>query len=252
MKKYKTHLVIGDAHSNPTTSNRRFDWLANFIADRRPDVIIDIGDWGDMDSIGNYNKGKHDSWGSSFALDVSSFKDATKRAFGGISKIKGYKPSIFRFGGNHEEGRITKLLNESPELIGTISLDSLGLRDFGANYVPFLKTKLIDGVAYCHYFYDKDKRYAIGTARAVLNKKHQSSTFGHTHLRDMAEGTQSDGRRVIALNGGCFLDPDQSMGYAGPQARDRWWSGLVVKHDVHDGQYDPEFISVERLQRKYS
>lgn len=252
MKKYKTHLVIGDAHSNPDVSNRRFDWLANFIEDKRPDVIIDIGDWGDFDSIGTYNKGKQAAWGQSYRRDVECFLDASKRVFGRISKIKGYNPRIERFGGNHEEGRIDKCIDANPELDGTIKLADLKLREYGAFYTPFRKPKVIDGIAYCHYFYDKDSRYAITTARQVLNKKLMSCTWGHTHVRDMAEGTRGDGKRSIALNVGCYLDPDQFMGYAGPQAKDRWWSGLVLKQDVRDGNYDPHFYSIDTIKRKYS
>lgn len=252
MKKYKTHLVIGDAHSSPNVSNRRFDWLANFIEDKKPDVIVDIGDWGDLDSIGKYNKGTKASWNSSFKRDVDAFRDASKRAFGRISRIKGYSPYLVRLGGNHDEGRIDKFVNDNPELEGTIELRALGLRDYSAQYVPFLKVKIIDGVAYSHYFYDKDARYALGTARQVLNKKHYSCSWGHSHLFDYAEGTSGNGKRVTVLNVGCFLDPAQSMGYAGPQARDRWRSGLVLKHDVHQGMYDLEWYSIERIQRLYS
>lgn len=250
-KRYK-HLVIGDAHSNPEVSNRRFDWLANFIEHHRPDVIVDIGDWGDFDSIGKYNKGKKAAWGQSFKRDVEAFRDASKRAFGRITRIKGYSPTIERFGGNHEEGRIDKFINDNPELQDTVSLAALGLQDYGARYIPFRRPKVIHGVAYCHYFYDKDSRYAIQSARSVLNKKHCSAVYGHTHIRDMAEGTRADGKRVITLNAGCYLDPSQFMGYAGPQARDRWWSGLVLMHDVCDGEFDPEFFSIERIQRNYA
>lgn len=251
-RKYKTHLVIGDAHSNPTTNNRRFDWLANFIEVKKPDVIVDIGDWGDLDSIGKYNKGTREAWGSSFAKDALSFRDASRRSFARLKNYKGYRPTLIRLGGNHDEGRISKLINESPELEGVISLDNLGLKEYGAQYVPFLKIKIIDGVAYSHYFYDKDARYALGTARNVLNKKHQSCTWGHSHLFDYAEGTKGDGSRISALNAGCFLDPLQSMNYAGPQSRERWRSGLALKHDVHAGEYDLEWFSIERIQREFS
>lgn len=250
-KRYK-HLVIGDAHSNPEVSNRRFDWLANFIEVHRPDVIVDIGDWGDFDSIGKYAKGKKDAWGKSYREDVRAFRDASHRAFSRIRKIKGYNPALERFGGNHEEGRIEKFINENPELGGTIKLDDLGLTEFGGKYTTFRKPKVIHGVAYCHYFYDKDSRYAIQSARAVLNKKHCSAVYGHTHIRDMADGVRADGKRVTVVNAGCYLDPSQLMGYAGPQARDRWWSGLVLMQDVCDGEFEPHFYNMQHIQKNYS
>lgn len=248
----KTHLVIGDAHSTPGVSNRRFDWLANFIEFNRPDVIVNLGDWGSFDSLSHYTRGKKDGWGQSFKKDVAVFRDASKRAFAGIASIKGYSPSIFNIGGNHEEGRITKFLNDHPELDGTVSLDLLGLTDYGATYVPFREVKIIDGVAYSHYFYDKDSRYSLLNSRAVLLKKFHSCVWGDSHKRDFAEGVAADGRKIIALNAGCYLDPLQKMGYAGEQGMNRWWSGLVMLHDVNQGEFDPEFISIARVQREYS
>lgn len=224
----------------------------NFIEDKKPDVIVDIGDWGDFDSISKYTRNTQHSWGATLQRDIDCFQDASHRAFGRINKIKGYNPSVIRIRGNHDEGRIHKFVEDNPELIGLVNTGALRYTRFAEVVVPFCKVKLIDGIAYCHYFYDKDSRYPIQSARAILNKKHQSSTWGHSHARDMAESTRSDGRRVIALNAGCFLDPKQSMDYAGPQARDKWWSGLVLKHDVHQGSYDPDFWSIERIQREYS
>jgi len=252
MTKYKTHLVIGDAHSNPEISNARFEWLGNFIIENKPDVIIDIGDWGEFNSLSSYGKGTKEAWGQSFKRDVECFKDASKKAFGRIKGCKNYKPLIIRLGGNHEEGRINRFVNDNPELEGLISLDALGLNNYGAYYVPFREVTCQDGIFYCHYFYDRDSRYPITNARTLLQRKYCSATWGHTHIRDFHEGVRADGRRLIALNAGCFLDPSQFMGYAGPQARYRWWSGLVLKHDVHEGQYDPEFLSIERIQREYS
>lgn len=252
MKKYSTHLVIGDSHSDPKVSNSRFDWLANFIEDKKPDVIVDIGDWGDMNSIGHYAKGKKDAWGVTVEDDIACFRDASKRAFGGISKIKGYSPRLYRFGGNHEEGRIDKFVNDNPELEGLVSLVKLGVTDYGANYTKFRQVKVVDGIAYSHYFYDKDSRYPIISAKTVLQRKFSSCTWGHTHIRDIAEGVGAHGRRVIALNAGCFLDPKQFMGYAGPQGNDRWWRGLVLKHDVNNGSYDPDFWGMDRIRREYS
>jgi hypothetical protein len=215
-------------------------------------VIIDIGDWGDFNSIGKYVKGTKQSWGVSYRRDVECFKDASKRAFGRISSIKGYNPKLYRFGGNHEEGRIEKFVNENPEFEDTVSLNDLGLTEYGATYIPFKQIKVIDGIAYSHYFYDKDSRYPLLNSEAVLRKKYQSATWGHSHIRDFAEGVAADGRRCIALNVGCFLDTDQSMGYEGPQGRARWWSGLVLKHDVNQGSYDPHFYGIERIKREYS
>lgn len=250
----KTHLVIGDAHADPNVSNRRFDWLGNFILENRPDVIIDIGDWGDFSSIGSYDKGKKEAWGKSFLKDAAAYRDASKRAFGGISKVKGYRPKIIRCGGNHEEGRINKMVNDNPELEGLVSLDKLGIGEYNEEYVPFRDIKIVDGIAYCHYFYDRDSRYPLQTARAVLTKKVHSGAFGHTHIRDFAETVRADGSRVAVTNVGCFLDPERKgFGYAGLQGVERWWSGLCLFKGVDGrGSYDLQFIGIKEIQKEYS
>jgi hypothetical protein len=250
--KARTHLVIGDSHSNPKVDNRRFDWLGNFIEDKRPDVIIDIGDWGDFDSIGKYNKGTGEAWNSTYKADLECYHDASRRAFGRIARIKGYKPRIIRIGGNHEEGRIDTFVKQNPEFKGTISVSDLRVSDFGGRYFPFRDVAFVDGIAYSHYFYEKDSRYSITSARAVMNKKHMSCTWGHSHIRDMFEAVSADKRRMLALNVGCFLDPEQQMGYAGPQGNSRWWSGLVLKQDVHNGSYDPQFFGIDYIKRHYA
>lgn len=250
----KTHLVIGDAHADPKVSNRRFDWLGEFILETRPDVIVDIGDWVDMASLSTYDKGRQTAWGNSFLKDCEASKDASKRAFGRIGSVKGYKPKIIRLCGNHDQGRIDKFVNDNPELEGLVSIDKLGLDMYGAEVVSFRNIKIIDGIAYCHFFYDRDSRYPLQTARAVLTKKVHSAAFGHTHIRDFAETVRADGSRVAVTNVGCFLDPERKgFGYAGLQGVERWWSGLVRFRGVDGrGSYDPEFIGIKELQRKYS
>jgi len=114
-------LVIPDSHSNPSTDNRRYDWLGNFIIDTRPDVIVDIGDWADMATLGNYNKGTKKAWGALYKDEVEACRDANRRAFGSIKELNKrakksvYNPLILRCGGNHEEGRYAKFINTNPE-----------------------------------------------------------------------------------------------------------------------------------------
>lgn len=234
-------------------SNRRFDWLGDFILDHRPDVIIDIGDFSDMVSLSTYDKGKQSGWNNSFLKDCEAARDASRRSFGRIKDVKGYRPRIVRLGGNHDQGRIDKFVNDNPELEGIVSVDKLGLTDYGAEYVPFREIKIIDGIAYCHFFYDRDSRYPLQTARAVLTKKVHSSVYGHTHIRDFAETVAADGRRVEVLNAGCFLDPDRKgFGYAGLQGVERWWSGLVMLHLLDNrGSFDPRFYGIKEIQKKY-
>jgi hypothetical protein len=31
----------------------------------------------------------------------------------------------------------------------------------------------------------------------------------------------------------------------------RWWSGLVMMHEVHNGSFEPAFYSIDYVKRKY-
>ena len=39
----KDILVFSCAHTAPEVSNERFDWLGQYIADEKPDMVIDSG-----------------------------------------------------------------------------------------------------------------------------------------------------------------------------------------------------------------
>ena len=54
----RRHLVIPDSHAMPTHNNDRYEWLGKFIFDIRPDVVIDIGDSADMESLCSWDKDK--------------------------------------------------------------------------------------------------------------------------------------------------------------------------------------------------
>jgi hypothetical protein len=47
---------------------------------------------------------------------------------------------------------------------------------------------------------------------------------------------------------GCYIDRKHE--YAG-EANKMWWSGVVIKRDVHEGQYDFEFIGYDKIKREY-
>ena len=74
-----THLIIPDAHAMPNVSNERFTWLGKLVAEIQPDVIVDIGDWCDMESLCIYDKGKLQFEGRRYKKDVQCALDAKER-----------------------------------------------------------------------------------------------------------------------------------------------------------------------------
>lgn len=258
----RTHLIIPDAHAKPEVSNRRFDWLGELILDVQPDVIIDIGDWADMHSLCSYDKGTKSAIGKSLKEDIEVAKDANKRVFGRIErynntrsriKKKQYKPFVLRCAGNHDERRFERLLEMHPEYEGVFSFESLEYGKYGEQVAPFLQPTIIDNVAYSHYFYDRLNNSAIQTGTTLLGKKHMSAVTGHLHTQWMQTSQRADGRKIYGFSCGCYLDPENwASDWAGPQIDASWWSGLLILHDVRDGECDPQWIRSEKIMKEYS
>src|SRR5690349_10871387 len=54
----RVHMVIPDVQAKPNVSHEHMRWIANYALEKRPDVIVQIGDWADMPSLSLYDKGK--------------------------------------------------------------------------------------------------------------------------------------------------------------------------------------------------
>lgn len=253
--------MVPDSHSKPNISNRRYTWLGKFIADRQPDVVVNIGDWYDMESLSSYDKGKKSFEGRSYKADIEVGNEAIRLVEAEIEKLnkqlraakkKLYKPLKVSLLGNHEQ-RIERAINEQRELDGTIGYTDFEFEKYGWDLIPYLKPIFIEGIAFAHYFPTGVMGRPVSgetPALKLLRTQFSSCVMGHVHTRDFAERTGSNGRRLGGLVVGCYLDPDQYESYAG-EANKIWWKGLVMLNNVKDGGFDPEFIGIEILQEKY-
>jgi len=253
----KKHLVIPDSHAIPGDSLDRYKILGKFILDHKPDVIVDIGDWWDMHSLCTYDQGKRDFVTRNVQDDIEVGHEAEKLAFGPIiehnKKTKDkYKPKIYRILGNHEVrvGKLNEYFpqhitkhNQYPSCFNTrLPLDM--------TIVNFKDSIKIDGINYSHYFVSGVRGEPIGTARTLVQRKFQSCTMGHTHFLDHSSGKTPDGIMVRGLICGSYHEPDYAS-FAGPQVDKVWWNGLILKHNVKDGDYDLEEWSIKRLNSVY-
>lgn len=248
----RKHLVIGDAHAKPGTSNDRFDWLGQLIYDEEPDVVICIGDFADCPSLSSYDKGRKSFEGRRYRLDVEATIDAQEKMFKWINRME-RRPRMVHCLGNHDEGRIKRVTQSSPEFDGLISIDDFKYREFGWEVYPFLDRVVVDGIAYSHYFTSGIMGRPIGgenAAATLIKKQYMSCTAGHSHFRDFAERTRADGKKMMGLVTGCFFEHSET--YAGVGGNSLWWRGIVVKDYVRDGEYEPRWIPIEAMKEKYS
>lgn len=255
------HLVIPDSHAKPDVDNNRFDLLGRFIADTQPEVIVNIGDMADMESLCSYDVGTKSFEGRRYKADVDSVIDAQERMFAPMqqfnesqrrNKKKQYKPDLHMCLGNHEN-RINRVTELQPALDGTIGIEDLQYDEFGWMVHPFMSPVSIDGILYSHYFTSGIMGKAISgvhIGHSLLQKKFKSCTQGHSHLLDYKLQTAGDGTRLQGLSVGCFLETDQFEAYAGEESNAMWWRGIIVKH-ITDNGYDLETISIERLEQLY-
>jgi predicted MPP superfamily phosphohydrolase len=246
----KVHLVIPDSHAHPDHNNDRYDLLGQLVAELRPDVIIDIGDFWDMASLCTYDKGKRGFENRRYSLDISAGIDAQDRLLAPLKKLRRKAPRKIRCLGNHEH-RINRVLETDPVLDGTIGLRDLQSKEYGFEEYPFLEIVEVDGIQYSHYFASGVMGRPIGGVNlgaAILSKQLNSATQGHSHLFDHAVRVRGNGQRLHGLSCGVFQD------YVPPFARAsaRYWSsGVVIKRGVENGDYDLEWVSMRRLKEIY-
>jgi predicted MPP superfamily phosphohydrolase len=242
-----THLVIGDPHCNPKANNDRFLWAGKLARDLKPDTIICMGDLSSMDSLSSYDRGKKSFEGRRYKKDIDHAHDALEKFNKGLN---GKRPRKVMLLGNHED-RIDRIIDETPELDGTISTKDLNFKEYGWEVIPYQKPLAIDGVHYCHNYPTGVMGKPVSgdnIARSLLLKNKVSSTVGHCHLFDYSICTTPLGRKVMGLSAGCYLHHKEE--YAKSTQR-LWWSGLIIKRNVHNGEYDIETIEYNSIKRKY-
>lgn len=250
----KIHLVIPDPHAHPDHNNDRADWVGKLIVDLKPDVVINLGDMWDLPSFSGYDKGKARFHGRAFRRDLDAGLEFDERLWAPTKRAKKKKPFRVFHEGNHEE-RMKRVLDQTPELVGTI-----GFKDFelDKNYDMVVEytgntpgVNVIDGVVYAHYLVSGVMARNVGgehPAYSLLTKQFASITTGHLHTLDYCVRTDAYGRRLNGLVAGVCQDYESD--WAG-EVNKLWSRGVVIKREVENGDYDFEWVSLKRLQKEY-
>lgn len=254
----KTAIVFTCAHADPNISNDRFDWLGSLIYDIKPDYVVDLGDFDDMKSLNSFDTRRPEALVTqSYERDIDVGQEGRDRIWHKFRHNKRKRPARYGFEGNHEN-RIKKALSYDPRLEGEvrgISFKHLNTNHWYDEYheykysAPSIAT--YDGVSYAHYFSSGNFGSAVSGvhhAYTLLQNRNSSSTCGHSHKRSLYFKDGSHPKGIIGLVAGNFKGGPEA--WAG-QAQNDWWSGVIVKRNIEDGCYDPEFISMSALEREY-
>jgi len=256
--KPRTCIVWSCGHADPSVSNERFTWLGNLIEDIKPDYCVDLGDGADMRSLNTYDTRYPAAIVSqSYQADIEHYNEAMDRIWGRYKVSKKKRPWRVGFCGNHEE-RINKAIAHDPRLQGDkygVSFKHLQTDHWFDEYYPYENGAPAiadyDGVSYAHYFASGNFGNSMsGThhAYSILQHRNHSSTCGHSHKRSLYFKDSAHPASIIGLVAGCYKGADES--WAGQSNRD-WWKGVVIKREVSNGSYEPQFVSLETLRREY-
>jgi hypothetical protein len=240
----RVHAIIPDCQVKPNVSTDHLTWVGNYIADKQPDVIVQIGDFADMPSL-NYHGKAAEMEGQRYDRDIKAAKDAMNKLLAPIRKVKGYKPRLVLTMGNHEY-RIDRFAKENPKMIGTVSLKDLGYTQAGWEVVPFLRPIAIDGFEYCHYFVSGSMGRPVSSAAALLRARHSSAVMGHVQHTDIAIHPRSGHMAIFC--GICYTHDENYLTPQGNSTRRQ----IVFLHEVHNGIADPMLVSLRFLKARYS
>lgn len=246
--KGRTHLVIADTQVKPGADLTYMRALGKYIAEKRPDVIVHIGDNFDFESLSSYDRGKKSFEGRRVRADLDAGYKGLEVLGEGFSGIKGYSPEMVFTMGNHEH-RIDRFAEDNPEFEGFLGTELLDLEKYGWKVSPFLKPVVIDGIHYVHYLANpfSGKPYG-GSALNQLKNVGNSFVVGHKQCLDIAIRPTLDGNMQIGIINGAFYPHDE--GYKGFQGNNHF-RGITVLHEVKDGFGLPMFVSLEFLLDKY-
>lgn len=250
-------LFVPDSQVKPGQDFEFLRCIGRYIVAKRPDVIVHAGDFADMESLSSYDKGKKSFEGRRYKADIKAAHEGMEALLGPLreynemrlrNKKALYRPRMVLTLGNHEE-RIDRAINNEPMLDGTISIEDLRYREYGWEVYDYQEVVVIEGIAFSHFFITGQKGQAASTAAAQLNKKHMSCIAGHQQGRQCATAYRADGRQITSIiAGSCYEEP---QGYLGPQGN-KHWHGVLMLHNVQDGEFDECWVPLHYLKAKYS
>ena len=252
-----THIVIPDTQAKYGVPTAHLDWVGRYIAEKfagRPNVkIIHLGDHYDMPSLSSYDrKGGSLMEGRRYTTDVEYGDRAWHILEAPIlaARSKRGQPELHFLFGNHEE-RIVRAGQQDAQLESLITLDDLAVVKDGIwTTHPFLKPIRLDGVTYAHYFANRmsGRPLAGQSMDARIKTVGHSFTMGHQQGLWFGRRETLHGAQLGLVAGSCYLHDED---YLGPQGNDHW-RGIIVCYDVRRGDYDPKFVSLGSLCKRYT
>lgn len=261
----KKHFVIPDTQIKPGVPLDHLDWIGRYIVDRKPDVIVMIGDWYDLPSLSSWDKGKAQFEGRRLHADIEAGNRALERLEAPLEqynairrerKERQYFPEKHVTWGNHEHraDRAAEASSELQGLVGTHVFDDFW-RARGWNTHAFTEVVDIDGIWYSHLFLKELTGQPIGAmASTMLKEVGHTFTMGHRQSYELATRYVGSQMQRALIAGACYLHDEE---YKGPprensvRSANHHWRGCVMKNDVCNGQYSLMELPLDYFCRRY-
>jgi hypothetical protein len=257
MQEPKVHIVIPDTQAKPGVPTDHLRWIGQYIVDQFKGenvTIVHLGDHWDMPSLSSYDKGTGKMEGRRVVEDIEAGNEALAvldkplndyNAQRARHKREPWLPKKHLLRGNHED-RINRAVNSDAQLEGLLSMKML--QSPGWKTHDYLDVAFLDGIGYSHYFANMMTGKPIGGMSLTrLKTIGHSFTMGHQQTLDYAIRFVAGRSQHALIAGACYLHDED---YKGPQGNAHW-RGIIVCHQVENGSYDPMFVSLDYLCRKY-
>lgn len=250
------HAIIPDVQVKPNVPLDHLKWCGEWLADKKPDVIVCLGDFADMESLSSYDVGKKSFEGRRYTKDIEVARKAMDILMKPIrqeqyrlidGRRKRWNPKLILTLGNHET-RINKAVDNDSKLEGLLRIEDLGYEEHGWEVYPYLQVIVQDGICYSHYFTSGVLGRPVTSARMLLQKHHMSCIAGHQQGRDIAYGKRADGSSMTSIISGSFYQHDEA--YLNAQTNEHW-HGCWMLNEVNNGSFDEMPLSLNYLKRKY-
>ena len=255
-----THIIIPDTQVKEGVPLDHLHWIGQYIVDHfagKENIrVIHLGDHADMPSLSMYDEGKMEMEGRRYKIDIAAANkgfDVLNQPLIDFNKHQAklhkakWMPERRILLGNHEN-RIAKAVSKTAKLDGVLGVEDLNYEASGWIVHPFLEPVILDGVSYAHYFYNPMTGIPYGgMIESRLKTIGKSFTMGHQQTLLYGMRFVGDQSHHGLVAGACYLHDED---YKGPQGNAHW-RGIIVKHEVADGSYDPMFVSLNYLCRRY-
>lgn len=245
----KRHFIIPDRQNKPGVPLDHNYWVGQAIAKYEPDVVIDLGDGPDFESISRHSEpGTIAKEGKRLKADIDAYNEGEALLREGMGKFRPKRKVKLR--GNHDQ-RLVHYIDRHPELDGLIGLHLLDDGDW--EIIPYLDGNpgivKIDGIRYAHFFAQPLTGKPIGgTIATRIAKIGGSFVQGHEQGLKRGDFQYATGDMAYGIvAGSCYLHDEPYKG-----AANKHWRGVVVLNEVKDGQFCEMPLSIDYLSREFA